>query len=104
MCLSDQCLTPSPAGVDAAVGDGGDAHEVVLRVLVTAQDLRPGVTVAAHDGGTAVPHRLTQTPAGRDKPDSHETVREPGRLPLDELCLSTNGLVKNIWQLVLIGF
>lgn len=61
-------LTFVRPSVSSCVGDGGDTHEMVCRILVTSQDFRPGVAIATHDWGTAVPHRFTQTSAGGDKP------------------------------------
>lgn len=41
---------------------------MVSRKLLAAQEGRPRVAVAAHDGRTAALNRLTKTPAGGNKP------------------------------------
>lgn len=61
----------TPSSIASVVGlcHRGDAHEVVEGELVAVQDPGPGVAIAAHDGGTAVPHALTQAAARGDHPD-----------------------------------
>lgn len=54
MCL--MVLTSLSICVDCGVSNGGDADEMLRGILVTAQDFRPGVAVAAHYWCAAVPH------------------------------------------------
>lgn len=76
ICLCSQFLTSTPSCVNSAVGDGRDTHEMVCRILVTAQNFWPGVAITAHDWCTAVSNRFTQTPAGWYKPDKEEMEKE----------------------------
>ncbi len=64
MSLCSQFLTSAPPCGNSAVGYGGDTHEVVCRILVTAQNFWPRVAITTHDWRTAVPYRFAQAPAG----------------------------------------
>ena len=75
MSLLSQLLTSSPPCVNSAVGDGGDTHEVVCRILVTAQYFWPGVAITTHDWCTAVSYRFAQTFTRRYKPDKEKMER-----------------------------
>lgn len=78
VCICSQFLTSTPPCVNSAVGDRGDTHEMVCRILVTAQNIWPRVAITTHYWRTAVPYRFAQTPAGWYKPDKEKMERDHG--------------------------
>lgn len=66
--FSSKFVTSLPSCLSSAVGDRGDAHEMIWGILITTQDFWPGIPIATHDRRTAFSNRFAQTPAGWYKP------------------------------------